>query len=164
MSLTFESGGDATHPGGLDIRMTLTAEEYELLGADAVQLGRDCFALLMAVSRLRQGRTLTPDEMREYGPVLSDYLDGIAALGGHLQPRVQGALDAAVRAHAEHSGTIADLTRALGTPRSTAQSRRLVVTRRPPDGWETWAVTPYPHSTGADVAAGTAADIEEKKS
>ncbi|MEU6299776.1 hypothetical protein [Streptomyces erythrochromogenes] len=128
--------------GGLDIILSLTPEETELLGADARQLSASFHELLLTLTHLRREGLLAPEETEDRAVIAEYYRESLVALARTLQPRLAGTVDAAIRAHAERGGTIADLTRALDVPRSTAQSRRKVVTTAPPSPWEMWAATP----------------------
>ncbi|WP_420082981.1 hypothetical protein ACN6AT_39335 (plasmid) [Streptomyces sp. JL4002] len=137
----YTTGPDAIL-GGLDIILSLTPEETELLGADARQLSATFHDLLLTLTHLRREGLLTPEETEDREVIAEYYRESLVALARTLQPRLAGTVDAAIRAHAERGGTIADLTRALDVPRSTAQSRRKVVTTAPPSPWEMWAATP----------------------
>ena len=91
-----------------------------------------------ALSRLRSGE-LRLDGTRDER-TLSDIYTGINDLSTRLIPRLQGIVDALVRAHYDAGGTHGELARAMDVERSTAQTRGDKIRKTaPPSTWERWA-------------------------
>ena len=90
-----------------------------------------------ALSRLRSGE-LRLDGTRDER-TLSDIYTGINDLSVRLIPRLQGIVDALVRAHYDAGGTHGALARAMDVERSTAQTRGDKIRKARPTMWELWA-------------------------
>ncbi|MEU5445813.1 hypothetical protein [Streptomyces griseofuscus] len=144
--ISFREGAAATNRDGVDIVISLTANE----AAAVPELGplADAFSgVLEGLAALRSGRVpADPDQ----GPGARPERDAdaetwaavIRAVEQQLRPRLEGIRDAAMRAHAADSGSYGQLARALGvTARSTAQYRRDKLKEQMPSDWEIWALT-----------------------
>src|SRR5512139_740222 len=91
-----------------------------------------------ALSRLRSGE-LRLDGTRDE-KTLNDIYTGINDISTRLIPRLQGIVDALVRAHYDAGGTHGELARAMDVERSTAQTRGDKIRKTaPPSTWERWA-------------------------
>ncbi|MFJ2745414.1 hypothetical protein ACIO3O_37795 [Streptomyces sp. NPDC087440] len=139
MTVSYRSGDQ---PGGLDIVISLTPAQAKALGTDAAKLSDWTDTALWAIALMRSHQK--PDGT-PYVPGLNDYREAINDLALHLIPALEGVRDAAVRAHTDLGATIQELANAMDVSRSTAQSRREVVARKVPDGWEKWASNREPH-------------------
>lgn len=140
-TLSYRSGSDALN-GGIDITISLPPEEADALGLEA-QLLADWFdTALWALATLRTGTNVRADASPANRDVTASTLyDVINDLDNRLLPRLQGLRDAAIRRHAELGGSLGQLATAMDVAKSTAQSRRNVVTRRDrPSRWEQWAL------------------------
>lgn len=135
--LSFRYGVDALR-GGLDITISLSPEEADVLGHEAADLCNWFDTALWALALLRTGlNTRRPDTPPT---VAADWMGVISDLDTRLLPRLQGLRDAAIRAHQEQGGTLNALSLAMDSPKSTAQSRRnKILGAMPPGAWETWA-------------------------
>lgn len=105
---------------------------------DAATLADWMDTVFYALSKLRGGE-LRLDGTRD-GDTLSAIYTGINDLSTRLLPRLQGIIDALIRAHYDAGGSHSELARAMDVERSTAQSRADRVRRTlPPSTWERWA-------------------------
>lgn len=105
---------------------------------DAATLADWMDTAFFALSKLRSG------ELRLDGSKDPDTLDaiymGINDLSTRLLPRLNGIVQALIRAHYDAGGTHGQLARAMDVERSTAQTRGDKVRRsHPPSAWERWA-------------------------
>src|SRR6266540_2892783 len=93
--------------------------------------------VMYAVALLRSG-SLVLDGSRDYGTlsVLDTCLNDLVR---RLGPRLDGIVDALVRAHRQAGGSYAELAELMDVPRATAQSRARQITQREPSHWEQWA-------------------------
>ncbi|MCQ8194648.1 hypothetical protein [Streptomyces rugosispiralis] len=142
-SIQFREGDDARF-GGIDITISLTRDQAVAipdvgLMADAVR------AALDALATLRLGYVdqspYNPDQ--PHADADADYWrSAIWALDRRLLSQLTGIRDAAVRAHIDSGGTVAETARAMDVARSTAQYRREALQATAPSTWETWATTP----------------------
>ncbi len=154
MSLSYRYDQDAAE-GGLDIVISLSHREADVLGADAALLLDWTDTALWALALLRTGQNLRA----EGGPApvsTGDWYYAINDLEHRIAPRLEGIVDAAIRTHRAQGGTVDELALAMDAPRSTAQYRRKRVTDRFPNGWETWAVSGGPDSNRAPDEANPA--------
>lgn len=148
MSLSFRHGADAAE-NGLDLVISLSPEEAEVLDADATLIADWVDTAMWALSLLRTGKNLraeggpTPVTAQTWFTVIND-------LENRLAPRLQGIVDAAVRTQARQGGTIDDLALAMDVPRSTAGYRRKAVLDKFPGGWEQWATSGGPQRNRAE--------------
>lgn len=142
MDLSFSTdqpgGGTPHHPGGLDITIHLTADQARAIGPEAAPLADWFHTAFIALAALRSGLG-TGDEHPAAPPAPDLWRTVINDLDVQLIPRLEGLRDAAIRAHAAEGGTYGQLANAMDVSRSTAQSRREVITRRKPSRWELWA-------------------------
>lgn len=91
-----------------------------------------------ALSKLRSGE-LRLDGTRDE-QTLNVIRTGINDISTRLLPRLQGIVDALIRAHYDAGGSHGELARAMDVERSTAQARGDKVRRTlPPSTWERWA-------------------------
>ncbi len=91
-----------------------------------------------ALSKLRGGE-LRLDGSRDE-QTLADIYTGINDLSTRLLPRLNGIVDALIRAHYDAGGTHGELARAMDVDsRSTAQTRGDKVRKARPSAWELWA-------------------------
>ncbi|WP_327707548.1 hypothetical protein OG530_41005 (plasmid) [Streptomyces decoyicus] len=134
MAISYRTGKDARE-GGLDITISLTAEESAAAGF-VDNLGDWFDTALWALAILRSGRV---DRTDGHALTAADLYTVINDLDHRLLPRLEGIRDAAVRRHAELGGTYGDLALAMDTSRSTAQYRRDALTAKSPNVWENWA-------------------------
>lgn len=105
--------------------------------ADALDLHVAMDAIVEGLDALRAGR-LRLDRTRDEG-TLSTISTALHQMTCRLTPRLQGALDALIRAHYAAGGSHAELARAMEVERSTAQARGDRVRRSRPTHWERWA-------------------------
>ncbi|WJV50858.1 hypothetical protein [Streptomyces flavofungini] len=91
------------------------------------------WALLLLRTLERDGRDRAPE----------DDLNGlhalVRALDQRLIPTLEGVRDAAVRRYRELGGSYGSLAKAMGVPRSTAQTRSTALLGREPSAHERWA-------------------------
>ncbi|MET9016928.1 hypothetical protein ABZX74_39630 [Streptomyces olivaceoviridis] len=147
MSISFREGDAATNKGGVDITISLTAEQAEAIGGELGPFA-DAFAgALWALAALRTD-TVPADQDDEAGarpdrPATAEtWATAIHDVEQRLMPRLKGIRDSAMRAHAASGGSYGQLARALGvTARSTAQYRRDTLQEQMPSEWEIWAIT-----------------------
>ena len=105
---------------------------------DAAVLADWMDTVFYALSKLRSGE-LRLDGTRDED-TLSAIYTGINDLSVRLIPRLQGIVEALVRAHYDAGGTHGELARAMDVERSTAQTRGDKVRKTaPPSTWERWA-------------------------
>lgn len=105
---------------------------------DAVMLADWMDTVFYALDRLRSGE-LRLDGTRDKR-TLNDIYTGINHLSVRLIPRLQGIVDALVRAHYDAGGSHSELARAMDVERSTAQTRGDKIRKTaPPSTWERWA-------------------------
>lgn len=114
--------------GTTEIVISLTSEQAAALGFDAWQLADYFHSAMLGIEALRTGT----EDRRKIDAALF-------AVTRRIEHRMEGLGDALVRRHAELGGSLGDLATAMGAPRSTVQSRRKVVMRRPAGAWENWA-------------------------
>lgn len=105
--------------------------------ADARDLHIAMDAIVTALDALRAGR-LRLDKTRDEG-TLSTISTALHQVNCRLAPRLQGALDALIRAHYAAGGSHSELARAIEVERSTAQYQGDRVRKAPPTHWERWA-------------------------
>lgn len=106
--------------------------------ADAYGLHIAMGAIVTALDALRAGR-LRLDNTRDPG-TLSTISTALHQATCRLAPRLQGALDALIRAHYDAGGSHGELARAMEVERSTAQYQGDRVRKTiPPTHWELWA-------------------------
>ena len=106
--------------------------------ADARDLHIAMGAIVAALDALRAGR-LRLDGTRD-GATLSTISTALHQATCRLAPRLQGALDALIRAHYDAGGSHGELAAAMEVERSTAQARGDRVRKTiPPTHWEVWA-------------------------
>ena len=105
--------------------------------ADARDLHIAMDAIVTALDALRAGR-LRLDKTRD-AATLSTISTALYQMACRLDPRLQGALDALIRAHYAAGGSHAELARAMEVERSTAQARGDRVRKASPTYWERWA-------------------------
>ncbi|MEV6810211.1 hypothetical protein [Streptomyces sp. NPDC051132] len=146
MSISFREGNEATL-GGVDITISLTAEQAKAIGGELGPLSDAMAGVLWALAVLRTD-TVPADQDDDAGarpdrPATTEtWATAIHDVEQRLLPRLEGIRDAAMRAHAASGGSYGQLARALGvTARSTAQYRRQSLQDRMPSEWEIWALT-----------------------
>ncbi len=144
ISLTYVNG-PAARFGGLDITLSLTKQEADALGSDAAMLADWFDTALWTLAMLRTGQTPRRPADQPQEPTKGDFYTSINDLGHRLIPRLEGILDAAIRAHAGLDATYGDLALALDTARSTAQYRRDTLLGKPRSLFDQWAVTGGPN-------------------
>lgn len=148
--ISFREGVEATYLGGQDIVISLTEEDWKVLGhvGDMVDhLDTALWALIM----LRTGR----NPHSPTGEVQnSDWYTVINDLDHRLIPRLEGIRDAAVRAHHAAGGSLGQLANAMDAGKSTAQYRRDAVLGRTPTLFEKWATTGGPEINQAVCPCG----------
>ncbi|WP_018223925.1 hypothetical protein [Salinispora pacifica] len=153
--LTYREGDDARR-GGLDLVISLTADQADALGTDAAELAEAIDTLLVGLAALRTGRDPavpagTGQSLKDQ-PVTAEtrWDEWLLRDLATLRHRVAGATAAAIRSHANHGGSYGDLAAATSVPRGTAQRRRDAVTRTAPGDAERRATT-RPDTEGAPV-------------
>ena len=105
---------------------------------DAVMVADWMDTVFYALDRLRSGE-LRLDGTRDED-TLSAIYTGINDISTRLIPRLQGIVEALVRAHYDAGGTHGELARAMDVERSTAQTRGDKIRKTaPPSTWERWA-------------------------
>ncbi|MFJ6394052.1 hypothetical protein ACIQJT_41490 [Streptomyces sp. NPDC091972] len=143
--IRYQHGEDAAL-GGVDITICLTPQEAAALRGDTSHLADWFDCLLYALTLLRTGRSTRTKVMTnvaghpERDITLEDLHTLINSLDQGLPPRLQGTRDSLVRLHHHMGGTLNQLATAMGVSKSTAQSRRNVLTKAPRGIWETWAI------------------------
>lgn len=127
----------ATPDGGATYTVTLTPQESAALYLDGPVMFDWATDWMAAVAALRT----TPDDAppSRWAPLLH-------TLAAQLAPRVDGTLDALVRAHMDAGASHGQTANAMDTARSTAQHRRQTLGRTDPSVWENWA-TGHPDTT-----------------
>ncbi|MER8237449.1 hypothetical protein [Streptomyces sp. NPDC094049] len=122
--------------GGADITISVTADQARALGADLQAIAEWTHTALTALALLRTG--IDPDGTETTPESLHP---AITAIDTQLLPRLQGIKDAAVRRHASLGGSLGQLSHAMDSTKSTAQSRRKAILDGPgrPSTWEKWA-------------------------
>lgn len=130
--------------GRRELRFTLPAAQAELLGEDVGTLADEAVWLMWAVHALRTGAQASAEEWY-------DAAEAMHSLSRHLE----GAMSALMRNHVgtDNGLSIAELARATGVSRSTAQTRRESVLSRPGDADELWATGPAPAGPSAAVVS-----------
>jgi AraC-like DNA-binding protein len=124
--------GDRARQGGTDLIISLTPEQAQSLGDDAGHLADWLNTALTAISRLRSDQQAEP-RYSGWGGIITE-------LDYYLLPRIGGALTAAIRDYVQKDGaSIADVARATGVSRSTAQSRLDKLLGSPATRYEEWA-------------------------
>lgn len=113
---------------GRELVIRMSNEEGRALDFDGWQLTDFYTGALIGLVHLR-GDTATIEQI---GAALFE-------VTRRLEHRLEGIGDALIRRHTEMGGTYGQLAEAMGTHRSTAQSRREKVMGRAPDDWERWA-------------------------
>lgn len=144
--LTYRRGTDARR-GGLDLVLSLTPDQLVAVG-DVVDLAEALDTVLVGIAALRTGadpQHPTGGASLKDKPISAglDWDEWLLADTATLLTRLRGVQDAAIRAHADHGGSYGALARALGTARSTAQSRRDELARSEPEAAERWATGAY---------------------
>ncbi|ARX81013.1 MULTISPECIES: hypothetical protein [Streptomyces] len=91
------------------------------------------WALLLLRTLERDGRDRVPEED------LNRLHSLVRALDQRLIPALEGVRDAAVRRYRELGGSYGGLAKAMGVPRSTAQTRSMALLGREPSAHERWA-------------------------
>ncbi|MBG0819075.1 hypothetical protein [Planomonospora sp. ID82291] len=130
---------DTEDPHAIDIVTRISPAERDALGAVLLaDPGEFTHAVVWALILLR---TIERDGQHVDGAAedLSALRGLIGTLERRLIPALHGIRDAAVRRHQDMGGSYGQLARAMGTPRSTAQSRHEALERRPPSDHERWA-------------------------
>lgn len=145
--LTYRRGANARR-GGLDLVVSLTPDQEAALGGDVVDLAEALDTVLVGIAALRTGADPehpTGGASLKDKPISAglDWDEWLLADTATLLTRLRGVQDAAIRAHADHGGSYGALARALGTARSTAQSRRDELARSEPEAAERWATGAY---------------------
>lgn len=119
-----------------DIIMACPHETPELPGG-ADQVGEFThtleWALLLLRTLERDGRDRVPEDD------LNRLHSLVRALDQRLIPALEGVRDAAVRRYRELGGSYGGLAKAMGVPRSTAQTRSMALLGREPSAHERWA-------------------------
>ena len=139
---------NANADGGVDITITLSSEQLHALGSDIATFADWTHTALIALAGLRDmNRPVASDSAtasaRKGVPGVSWHAI-ISTLDRQMLPRLEGIRDAAIRAATSNGYSLADLTKSLDVPRSTAQYRRQVLTASEPSIWEAWATTGGP--------------------
>ncbi|AHJ58558.1 NUDIX domain-containing protein [Amycolatopsis keratiniphila] len=138
--------------GGLDLTISLTADQVDALGTSARELAEALDTVLVAIAAWRSGKDPVPAggvSMKDR-PVTAgvDWQDWVLSDVAALLARLEGVQAAAIRAHAELGGTFGKLAANLGVPRATAQSRRGELQdkkRTPAELWATGGHGPVDH-------------------
>lgn len=133
--------------GGIDLVLSLTADQHAALGGDAAELADQIDTALVAIAAQRTG--LSPVVPADSGISLKDNAVGhdwqewvISDLSA-LITRLEGVRDAAIRTHESAGGTFGELATSLGVPRSTAQEKRTAIVHHEPKAPELWATGEY---------------------
>ena len=148
--LTYRHGPEAER-GGLDLVISLTAEQAAALGTDAANVGEAMDTALIGLANARTGETepYAPHPSLKDGHVSAEWQSWLIRDTTELIERLEGLRAAAIRAHAADGGSYGDLADAMSVPRSTAQRRRDAVLSSEPGDLERWASTPRP-AAGAE--------------
>ncbi|MEU3855677.1 hypothetical protein [Streptomyces sp. NPDC029554] len=134
--------------GGMDITVSLTAEEVTAIGSAEAEGLADWFdTALWGLAMLRTGQICRDEGARTTEVQAAEMDTVIRDLDVKLLPRLQGIRDAAIRQHRELGGTLTALAAAMDAPRSTAQTRREALEKPGPRtvssrAWQEWATTP----------------------
>ncbi len=104
---------------------------------DAAVLADWMDTVFYALSTLRSGELRLDDSQDE--ATLNAIYTGINDISTRLIPRLQGIVEALVRAHYDAGGTHGALARAMDVERSTAQTRGDKIRKARPSTWELWA-------------------------
>ena len=108
--------------------------EIHMRGHGEAELADDMDTVFFALHKLRSGE-LESDEPGSRRSDINTILTGLEL----LTERVTGVRDAVIRLQAAGGGTVDDLMRATGVPRSTAGYRRKQITTSDPSLYENWA-------------------------
>lgn len=140
--LLYREGQDAER-GGLDLVISLTAEQAAALGADAANMGEAIDTAMIGLANARTGETAPyhPRPSMKDGHVTAEWQSWVIRDTSELIDRLEGLRAAAIRAHAADGGSYGDLADAMSVPRSTAQRRRDSVLSSDPSSLEEWATT-----------------------
>jgi ADP-ribose diphosphatase len=141
--LNYREGDQATR-GGLDLVLSLTADQADALGTDAALIGEALDTVLVGLAALRTGR----DPHVHGGPSMKDrpvssgltWDEWLLQDTSSLLARLEGVRDAATRAHQAHGGSYGFLAASTGVSRATAQSRRDALSQSDRSPAELWAV------------------------
>ncbi|MEU4675142.1 NUDIX domain-containing protein [Amycolatopsis sp. NPDC023774] len=126
--LTYREGAEARR-GGLDLVLSLTAEQSAVVGADAAELAEALHTVLAGLAEQRQGRdagapvdagSLTDDPVGTRLAWDVKLLRDVCGLLAHIE----GVRAAGIRMHAHDGGSCSQLATAMGVPRRTAQRCR----------------------------------------
>lgn len=117
---------------GLELRIGLTAEQADVLSADAELIAGQVRVLLSLLVAVRSGERMQPEEWYDAARTLDQ-----------LRHELDGIMAVVMRSHTGTPGglSVAELADATGVTRSTAQTRRESVLSRPASDWERWAAS-----------------------
>lgn len=139
--IKYRQGAEA-HRGGLDLTISLTADQAEALGADAHRLVDYLDTVMVQIAALRTGTDPVLPDVRTIAAVPSQQVasevtakDRPIHQGVRWDERVlqevsalltllDGVRDAALRMHATRHGSISQAGYAMGVSKATAQTRR----------------------------------------
>lgn len=146
MALTYREGTEARR-NGVDVVISLTADQVAALGTDMAELAEALDTALVALAAHR-ART-DPTVPSEATPSLKDQPVSAGAIWNdwtitdttYLIERMTGLRAASVRQHADNGGTYGEVARDMNVSRATAQRRRDTITRKPASKGERWATT-----------------------
>lgn len=151
--------GPEARRGGVDLIISLTADQADMLGPTISELGEALDTVLVAMAAWRSGKDPVPagGVSLKDRPVTSgaQWQDWVLQDAAALMARLEGVKAAAIRTHAEQGGTYGELAADLGVPRATAQSRRDDLLRGelgPAELWATGRQGPVDHP-GSKVSA-----------
>jgi hypothetical protein len=134
--------------GGMDITLSLTAEEVAAIGSAEAEGLADWFdSAVWGLAMLRTGQICRDEGARTTEVQAAEMDTVIRDLDVKLLPRLAGIRDAAIRRHRELGGSVGALAAAMDVARSTAQTRREALENPGPraassQAWQEWATTP----------------------
>lgn len=118
--------GPAAVRGGLDLTISLTVDQADALGVDAIELAESLDTVLVGLAALRtDANPVVPDcssSMKDRPVTAAEAWDQLIQDAARLARRMQGVVDAASAAHNAHGGSYGELAAVMGAPRATVQS------------------------------------------
>lgn len=146
----------------LAITIHISHEDAAAIGPESGRLTEWYLSALRTLAALRTGEVDRETEAGGIarGPATIDtWYWTINDLDDRLMPRLDGIRNTAIRAHHAYGGSLANLATAMGTARSTAQSRRERLIEAPLSLDEEWACNGRVPRTSPPPAA-SIADLE----
>jgi len=159
--LHYRDGADAAR-GGMDLIVSLTAEQRAVLGPDAADLAEAFDSLLNGVASLRTGEQNERTSLKD-GRTDQGWYEWLIADLQTLRAKIDAVESAAIRRHAGEGGSYGELARAMNVSRATAQGGRDRVMATDPSEVEQWVTTPAAPIEGATTTDPVVRRLREQK-